>query len=193
MNKESTCNQVQVKPKKLISLSKFIGPSISIDPRKKYQKKVEHALKKNIKNEFGVSLLKIVFHSNLMIRLFWLPVLVVTLGFSLYLIVYNFQQYFSYSVTTTSEQIFETPTEFPRIILCNQNPITTEYGYNASLNSVYVSALSPSEQKLLGHNMNDTLLFCTFNNLVCTADDFEWTFDQNLGNCYSFNAEKTNR
>ncbi len=47
----------------------------------------------------------------------------------------------------------------------------------------------PEEQKKnLSHNLNDTLLSCLYNYVLCKSDDFKWEWDNYYGNCYSFNS-----
>ena len=113
------------------------------------------------------------------------------LGMSVYLVTLNFISFFSNGVKTSRRQIFETPFEFPMVNVCNQNPITTKYGYQVGLSSTFpadLGVLNMSEQILLAHNFSDVLISCTFNNLPCYPSDFLWYFDRNLGNCYSFNS-----
>ena len=108
-----------------------------------------------------------------------------------YLVTLNFIQFFNFGVTTKRRQIFETPTQFPIVNVCNQNPITTKYGFETGLSPTFpadLGMLNMSEQIRLAHNFNDVLISCTFNNLPCYPSDFLWYFDRNLGNCYSFNS-----
>jgi len=176
------------RPTSALSTSSLICPQ-NLSKRKRLEK----IIKENIKNEFGIGIIKILYKKNIVIKLFWTLVLGGVLGLSLYLIIQNFLVYFSYGVTTQRRQIYETPTVFPQINICNQNPVTTQYGYNRSvMDSNFLTSdlglLSKDEQLRLGHNLSDILLSCTFNNLPCTTDDFNWYFDRNLGNCYQFNS-----
>ena len=50
-------------------------------------------------------------------------------------------------------------------------------------------SFSDADRKKLGHDLNDILLRCTFNNQKCTSQDFIWKFDKWLGNCYVFNSD----
>ena len=152
---------------------------------------VEIIVKDKIKNEFGIGLTKIVFSSHWLIKIFWSLFLLGSLAVSVYLIVKLFVDFYSYNVSTTQRQMFETPMQFPKVIVCNQNAITTEQGYVASLNLRFptdLGLLNETTKRLLGHDISDLLVACTFSNLPCTADDFVWFFDRNLGNCWSFNS-----
>ena len=167
-------------------------PQIKTTPKKSKHKQIEHIIRENIKNEFGIGINKILFNSHIVIKVFWIFLLAASFAMSVYLTLKLFQDFFSYNVRTNRRVMFETPTLFPQINVCNQNPITTKYGYSLSLNESFpngdLSLLPIGQQKLLGHDLNDTLLSCTFNNLPCSSDDFTWYFDRNYGNCYSFNS-----
>ena len=46
-----------------------------------------------------------------------------------YLVIQSIMTYFSFEVSTTSRTIFETPTLFPKVTICNTNVFTTEYSF----------------------------------------------------------------
>ena len=140
---------------------------------------------------FGIGLIKIIFNPHWVIKVFWVFVLLGSLGMSIYLILKLFQDFFKYNVVTTRKQIFETPTQFPEVTICNQNPVTTKSGYIAGLDANFpldLGTLSVSQQQSLSHTFEDILFACTFNNIECTTNDFFWYFDRNLGNCWAFNS-----
>ena len=155
------------------------------------RKHIEHLFKENIRNEFGVGIIKIATNPHIVIKIFWIFCLLGSLTISSYLIIGNIIGYFQYEVTTTVRQLYESPSLFPEVIICNQNLITTKTGYTLSLDPSFPAdpgVLPVSEQILLGHSINDILLSCTFNGIECSASDFYWFFDRNLGNCYAFNS-----
>ena len=41
---------------------------------------------------------------------------------------------------------------------------------------------------MIDHDLNDILIECLFNNKVCDSSNFIWSFNQILGNCYTFNS-----
>jgi hypothetical protein len=55
----------------------------------------------------------------------------------------------------------------------------------------YVSVFNETYQKKLGHSLDDIMLECKFNYDRCSTSDFTWSFDSSYGNCYSFNANKS--
>jgi hypothetical protein len=192
-NNDLVPNENLMKSEKLNERSmSSLSTSSSIHSLNSMRKRLAKIVKENIKNEFGIGILKIVYNKHIIIKIFWAFVLVGVFAFSAYLITQNFLSYFSYGVRTQRRQIFETPSLYPQINICNQNPITTKYGYSLSLNESFpsgdLSLLPIGQQKLLGHDLNDMLLSCTFNNLPCSSNDFSWYFDRNYGNCYAFNS-----
>lgn len=50
------------------------------------------------------------------------------------------------------------------------------------------SSLSNATRRSFGYRLEDMLLSCTYNLNPCTANDFEWYYDINFGNCYKFNG-----
>lgn len=55
---------------------------------------------------------------------------------------------------------------------------------------VFSNNLTDEQKKSLGYDLKDTLISCTFNIDDCSANDFEWYFDLQYGNCYKFNGRK---
>jgi hypothetical protein len=44
-----------------------------------------------------------------------------------------------------------------------------------------IGIYSDEEKKKLGHDIEDILIECIFNNVECTKDDFVWHFDKLYG------------
>ena len=155
------------------------------------KKQIQHIVIENIKNEFGIGMIKIIFNPHWIIKIFWTLLLFGSLDISVYLITNLFIQFFRYDVTTSRKQIFETPTQFSQVNICNQNPLTIKYGYIINLDPNFpndLAVLNATEQQLLSHSLSDILLSCTFNNLPCYPTDFVWYLDRNWGNCWAFNS-----
>ena len=51
-----------------------------------------------------------------------------------------------------------------------------------------IGIFSDVEKKKLGHDIEDILIECSFNNNICSTDDFVWHFDKFYGNCFIFNS-----
>ena len=95
-----------------------------------FEKNAIHKLCKDILyNSAGQALIRIYETPNLIVKAFLLVSVVVSSGLCSYLIIRSFINYFSYEVITVTRTIFETPTLFPRIKICNNSPFTTEFAY----------------------------------------------------------------
>ena len=152
---------------------------------------MESLIRDNIRNECGRALIKIVWNQYVAVRAFWCMWLLFAISFSVYLIIGNFILYFEYSVVTTVREFYESPTLFPEVIICNQNLITTQFGFSLSQNASFpadVNSLPDSAKIQLGLWLDDILLSCSFNVMSCSSKDFARFFDRNLGNCYAFNS-----
>jgi hypothetical protein len=127
-------------------------------------------------------------------------------------------QYFSYKVVTNIRYVNEIPSEFPRITICNQNPLISAYGYQLTADiyqRLYGSNLddkqdstnlddllekvklavnnkkySKSEKQQWGNTFDQMFLKCTFSQESCNESDFEWMYSSEYGNCYVFNSGK---
>ena len=60
--------------------------------------------------------------------------------------------------------------------------------YTMATSEVFSRNFTNDEKKRLGHDWNDIMFKCIFNNMDCTAEDFTWKFDRYYGNCYIFNS-----
>ena len=88
---------------------------------------IKALMKKNLTNEMASGFMKIFETKQTPIKLFWAISLLLSISLSSYLIVESFISYFNYEVSTTSRTLFETPTLFPKVTICNYNPFTTAY------------------------------------------------------------------
>jgi len=96
----------------------------------------------------------------------------------------------SFGVSTTTRTFFEYPTLFPKVTFCNFNWFTTEYAYNQTRENIFYGnyLLSDEDKRKLGHDLGDILLECSFNNNRCHTNGFKWSYDDDYGNCYTFNS-----
>ena len=120
----------------------------------------------------------------------------------------NMMAYFEYSVVSTILVVNERPTLFPTITICDSNIFTTKQAEsvikgtfgNSQFETVY-SAIpyvkmvvnnpdyGDEKRQLLGFNLSDLIITCTFNEASCDFDnDFHWVFHYNYGNCFQFNS-----
>ena len=91
---------------------------------------VDSLIKENLKSELARGIIKIFQTNPWIIRIFLFVCVAATVGFTSFMIVDSFLSYFAYEVSTKSRTIFETPSVFPKVTICNLNPFTTEYAAN---------------------------------------------------------------
>ena len=98
-----------------------------------------------------------------------------------------FTTQYAYSFLSQTNQI--NSTLFKNLIL-NDNrreALATLNGINLKLTGAINN--SPDDvKKKLGHDLNDTLLSCAFDYESCDSNSFQWEWDSNYGNCFSFNT-----
>jgi hypothetical protein len=119
--------------------------------------------------------------------------------------------FLAYDVVTKIRLEDEVPMQFPRISICNINPVHTEKAYQFTLdlfsryniskslyNTQYETmryfittsmnnpSINDSEKKKFQNSMHEMLLECRFNRNECNANDFEWFFNGLYAGCYSF-------
>ena len=96
------------------------------NPKPKSQSNlVKRLLKQNLTIEAVQGFFKIFFASSKTIKCFWTLSLFVANGLNAYLIISSIMTYLSFSVSTSSKQIVENPTDFPKITICNNNQFCT--------------------------------------------------------------------
>jgi hypothetical protein len=54
----------------------------------------------------------------------------------------------------------------------------------------YTSKVPLSQEYYLSYTLDEMLINCRFNNLICTSNDFEYFYSNSKGNCYKFNSGK---
>ena len=60
--------------------------------------------------------------------------------------------------------------------------------YKHATAQVLSNNFTDEDRKKLGHNLEDILFSCLFNNQPCSTDDFLWKYDRYYGNCFVFNS-----
>ena len=163
--------------------------SKKLDHKSESLDRIESLLKEILYNSLAQAIIKTILTPHLVLKVFLLIFVLGSSGFASYLIIQSLLAYFSYGVITISRTIYETPTLFPKVTICNTNEFTTEYAYNLTQQGIFNgSGLTNEEKKLVGHDLNDILFDCWFNNIECNSSSFVWSYDQFYGNCYTFNS-----
>ena len=174
-------------------------------------------LKDNLTCEMYHAFLEVFDSHHYIIKLHLALFLIVSYGLASYMTIQLIMSYFNYGVTTTIRTIYETPSTFPQVTICNLNSFTTNAAYDflkyTDTDNLLDSLLSLNyyerTQKLwqillktggllvnqtkefkmsLSHSLDDTLIMCQFNYEKCSTRDFIWTWDNYYGNCFSFNS-----
>jgi len=65
-----------------------------------------------------------------------------------YMVLQSVMSYLTYEVITTSRTVYEKPTTFPKILICNQNMFQTEYAYDF-INEVSTTQMNVSFDQIM--------------------------------------------
>ena len=160
---------------------------------------IKALLKEILYNSFAQATIRFVLSPHIDVKLFLLIFLLGSSGLASYLVIQSIMEYFTYGVSTTSRTIYETPTLFPQVTICNVNWLQTEYAYNLTqqglidhltpLGTFNYKNFSINQKKKLGHDLNDILVECKYNGHPCDSSEFVWSFDEEeYGNCFVFNS-----
>ena len=76
---------------------------------------MKQIIKENLSNEMAQAAIKIFETSHVSLKIFWIICLLATNSLCFYLVIASFLSYFEYEVNTTSRNVFETPTPFPKV------------------------------------------------------------------------------
>jgi hypothetical protein len=174
-------------------------------------------LKNNLSCEMYHALLEVFNSKHYIIKIHLTVFLLISYALASYMTIELVINYFNYGVTTSIRTIYETPAVFPQITFCNLNQFTTKEAYEFLNSTDTDRLLSQMEnvdyydrsellwklffkaqgilanktddfKKKMGHDLKDILFLCKFNFQKCTANDFIWTWNNNFGNCFTFNS-----
>jgi hypothetical protein len=153
---------------------------------------IEKILKDVLLTPLLQAIVNLVFTRYIAFKIFLTVFVLSSCALSSYLVIESITAYFRYEVSTTSRTIYEVPSLFPKVTFCNLNWFATQYAYELTQLGIFNdNTLLTEEKKKLGHDINDTLLYCKFNNKPCYSSEFTWSFDEDYGNCYTFNSNKS--
>ena len=93
----------------------------------------------DLQNEVVITCIKIYKAPYLFLKIFLFFFVLISSCLASFMVIQSIVNYFEYPVITTSRSIFETPTVYPKISICNLNIFTTKYGYEflARINSTW--------------------------------------------------------
>ena len=138
---------------KVDSFSKKISAKVAI----------KNLLKEDLYNSTAQAIFKIYHTPHLSIKVFLFVCVLASSGISSYLLVKSVLIYLSYEVNTITRQVFEMPSIFPRVTICNYNQFTTEHaiGFLKITNmdiSPNISIFDADQMKTLNHSQIDSLI-----------------------------------
>ena len=93
-------------------------------------KYIETMIKEVLYNSLAQAWIKIFKTKYVTLKIFLFISILVLKFLASFMVIQSIRSYFDYEVITTSRTIYETPTKFPRITLCNQNMLQTEQAWN---------------------------------------------------------------
>jgi hypothetical protein len=151
---------------------------------------------------------------NIFFKILWITTLLAFSGLCTFMIIKEFITFFEYNINTHSKKIYEIPTEFPVVTICNRNMFTTNESfefaknilkkYNMTLEDYFfnkrdfdlksasmIKKYPDSFRKSLSLPLNQFILSCNYDDENCSKpNDFVWLYDKNFGNCYKFGIAK---
>ena len=152
--------------------------------KEKTAEKVVSTMKNNVKEESGHSFMKVLEHTlsgemyhailtlfitpHITLKLFLLVFIFVSHGLAAYTMITLVLTFLEYGVTTTVRTVYETPTTFPKITVCNVNQFSTRYAFEL------VQNISQQNQMNVLNNLdiknlsryNKSIIMSTFTNIV---------------------------
>ena len=153
---------------------------------------------------------KIFEYENIFVKLLWLIILLVSLSVTLWIMSLSVIEYFEYNVISQIGVVFEQPTEFPAVTICDNAPFTTQQGLDfvnsltnnsdcliwdggdlmsclilLALDIASEYSYGDDERKQLGLNINQ--ISCFYNGNDCIKD-LHWYWNHDYGSCFQFNV-----
>ena len=124
---------------------------------------IKKLAKENLYNSTAQSIIKIFDTKYFLLKLILSLYLIMATGLSSLLVVQSTLTYLSFQVFTTTTEIFETPTEFPTVTICNRNPFTTAFSLSVlkstnNNSSMEVDLFDKEVIKNLTYNEYSTLI-----------------------------------
>ena len=148
------------------------------------------------------------YQGNILAQTLWTIIFICLTSLTIVLIQMSISSYLTYSVTTSYDIVYESPTYFPTITMCAGNPFVSwqaislfkELALNNSLDfynnitdlitlaKMYSAhpSYADEDRKKLGLSI-DSISSCQFNKKDC-KNDLHWIWLYDYGNCFQFNS-----
>lgn len=162
---------------------------------------------------------RVVLSKKLPLRVIWIVGLLCSAGLCSFLIARIIMDFLRYEVKSHIREIYPKEVPFPRIVLCNLNPMVTpqanqyirdyfaktfklkankyadlyDHGINPDkeLNYLFYTTNYPNVNETLKRSFGyDFIVYCTYYYDSCTSDDIIPYYDTTSGNCYIINSSK---
>ena len=151
------------------------------------------------------------YENNVRAKVIWLLIFLSFNCLTFWLVSSSIIDFLKYEVVTKTEIVYETPSTFPTVTLCDNNPLTTiqaqvlleniTLSLNKPLGFLDENAWDITKLALMlvadpafGDNNKQRLglareqfTWCYFNNQDC-IDDLHWIYSYDFGNCFQFNS-----
>jgi hypothetical protein len=133
-----------------------------------------------------------------------------SIGFCALTINETITDYLGFKVSTSYQFYEGKEAELPTITFCNVNRFTTkesvkyikEFFNVTSLSEVGINRIplttsditntfSDERKKKMGYNFSEMVISCKLSHSPCSEAHFTWYYDQNYGNCFRFNADRS--
>ena len=117
--------------------------------KKRQDELIRHAIKESLYNSISQACIKIVHTPFRLVQLYLIVIILFVASVCSFLVVESILTYFSYEVTTTTRHLYETPTLFPQVTICNNNIFTTSKAmeFLSQINKDYYSNQSLFDAK----------------------------------------------
>jgi hypothetical protein len=172
--------------------------------------KIKEILKETALSSTSHGIPNIVRSTSSILKVIWMACFIASTGFCSYLVVKSIMSYLDREVVTKISVIYENPSTFPTITLCNLRPFigdafeklylknnqTLPKGYLGSDLAFHKYFLMTniwnqdmSIKKELGLTKEDFIYNCRFNFQKCNMSSIEWNYNFFYGNCFTFNKQ----
>ena len=99
----------------------------SLEKNELIHMQIKELIKEKLYNSFAQAIIAFFATRNKILKLCIFLFVIVSSGLAAYLVISAILTYLTYPVLTSTRTLFETPTLFPKITICNQNTFITEY------------------------------------------------------------------
>ena len=100
------------------------------EKQKRTRKLIIKLISESFTNSLTQAIIKLLATPHTILKMYLFVNVCAAIGIASYMVLQSIMSYLSYEVITTSRTVYEKPTTFPKILICNQNMFQTEYAYD---------------------------------------------------------------